>query len=494
MATNPFVVLDVCLGALGLAIIRKLLLNTRREKRPLPPGPRGLPFIGNVFDMPSEKEWLTFAQWGDTYGDISSVTVLGQTIVILNSLKAAVDMLDKKSLIYSDRPVLQMGGEMVGWKNTLALLPYGDRFRRYRRLFHSLIGSQAIIRQYHPASELETEKFLQRVLKDPTHLQDHIRRTAGAVVLRISHGYEVEESHDPFIQLADLATEQFSMATSPGQFLVDVVPVLRHVPDWLPGAGFKRTAKEWASTLLEMVEQPHNYVKQQIAAGTAMPSFSSSRLENKDLDDEEEFDLKWSAASLYSGASDTTVSAIYAFFLAMTLYPQVLKKAQAEIDLVVGNERLPRIEDRSRLPYVDALVKEVFRWNSVVPLAVPHRAMQNDIHEGFFIPKGSLILPNIWKLTHDPKIYFNPMEFNPDRYISAEGRGVEPDPRPLCFGFGRRICPGMHLADVSVFASCAMSLAVFDVSKRTENGVVVEPVNERTTGTIRWDATPPSLK
>ncbi|KAJ8086181.1 hypothetical protein PM082_005004 [Marasmius tenuissimus] len=99
----------------------------------------------------------------------------------------------------------------------------------------------------------------------------------------------------------------------------------------------------------------------------------------------------------------------------MTLHPEVLKKAQTEIDTVIGNDRLPGIEDRGQLPYIDALVKEVFRWNSVVPLGkflldaftkhfelkidrigVPHRSVQDDVHEGYFIPKGSLIIPNIW--------------------------------------------------------------------------------------------------
>ncbi|KAJ8086182.1 hypothetical protein PM082_005005 [Marasmius tenuissimus] len=325
MAPNSFVVLDICLATLGLVLLRKLWLS-RRQKYRLPPGPSGFPLLGNVLDMPSEQEWLTFAQWGEAYGlcsitiffqlthipipvgDICSVTVLGQTIVVLNSLKAAVDILDKKSSIYSDRPILQMGGELVGWKNTLALLPYGDRFRRYRKIFHRLIGSPATMRQYHPALELETQRFLQRVLRTPSNVQDHIRKTAGAIILRISHGYEVNDAHDPFVHLADLATEQFSLATSPGQFLVDVFPPLRHIPNWFPGARFKRTAKEWASTLTEMVEQPHNYVKQQIAAGTAMPSFSSSLLQNKSLTEEEEFDLKWSTASLYSGKLEPALS------------------------------------------------------------------------------------------------------------------------------------------------------------------------------------------
>ncbi|KAJ7591425.1 cytochrome P450 [Mycena floridula] len=480
MATTYMFLLDFLLASWGL-LIAKHLFFPRRQNLSLPPGPKGLPFVGNLLDMPSEQEWLTFSAWGDVHGDICSVTVLGQPLIILNSAKAC-SMLDKS--LYADRPVLQMGGELVGWKNTLVLLQYGDRFRRFRKLFHNIIGSQATIKQFLPAEELETRRFLRRVLAKPDNLAQHVRKTAGAVILRISHGYEVKEVDDPFVKLADMATEQFSLATSPGLFLVDLIPALANVPNWCPGAGFKTTAKAWAATLVEMVDQPYNFVKQQMAAGTAPISFTSAILDSKQLSDEEEFDLKWSAASLYSGASDTIVSAVYSFFLAMTLHPEVAKKAQAELDRVVGRDRLPTFSDRHDLPYLNALVMEVFRWNSVVPTAVPHRAMQDDIHDGYFIPKGSLVFPNIWKLLHDPRTYKSPMQFDPDRFISSEGNPAEPDPRQWCFGFGRRICPGIHLADTSLFISCAMSLAVFNIGKCIENGKVVEVVHENTTGTI----------
>ncbi|KAF5321043.1 hypothetical protein D9619_000276 [Psilocybe cf. subviscida] len=494
-----------CVLVLIVLLVAKSIFWPRNALS-LPPGPKGLPLVGNILDMPSEREWKTFAQWGEKYGDICSVTVLGQTVIVLNSAQIARDMLDKKSAIYSDRPVLQMGGELVGWKNTMVLLPYGERFRHYRRLFHSVIGSPLAVKSFEPSEEIEARRFLRQVLLKPNELATHIRKTAGAVILRISHGYEVKEHNDPFVAIADRATEQFSLATAPGGFLVDLIPALRHVPEWCPGAGFQRKAREWAGTLLEMVDGPYNFVKQQMAAGIAPVSFTSTLLEGRQLTEDEEFDLKWSAASLYSGAflaqslciphqltrpsrespgaADTTVSAINSFFLAMTLHPEVMRKAQEEIDRVVGRDRLPTYADRPHLPYVNALVSEVHRWHTVVPTAVPHRVRQDDVHEGYLIPKGSLVIPNVWKMSHDPRVYSNPFEFRPERFLPAKGRTPEPDPREVAFGFGRRTCPGRHLAEISIFISCVMALAVFDISKVVQNGVVDEPVHENTTGTI----------
>ncbi|KAL1690796.1 cytochrome P450 [Schizophyllum commune] len=434
--------------------------------------------------MPSEQEWRTFARWGDQYGGLSSVTILGQTLVIVNDPKIATDLLDKRSSTFSDRPVMQMGGELVGWRNTLVLLPYGDRFRRFRRLFHQSIGTRASIKQFHPAEEIETRRFLRRVLAQPDALAAHIRKTAGAIILRISHGYEVREHYDPLVALADEATEQFSQATSPGGFLVNTVPALRHIPEWFPGAGFHTIARKWAATLAELVETPHNMVKQQMAKGIAPVSFTSKLLQEKQLTVDDEFDIKWAAASLYSGKHPaSTVSSIYALFLALATHPAAARRAQAEIDSVTGGTRLPTFEDRASLPYVDALAAEVFRWHSVVSLifltlAVPHRAMEDEVYNGYLIPKGALVMPNIWKFTHDSRTYANPFVFNPDRYF---GPHAEPDPRAtVSFGFGRRVCPGSNLADASVFIAAAMSLAVFDVSPAGDD----VPVLEETTGTI----------
>ncbi|KAG2360788.1 cytochrome P450 [Suillus spraguei] len=474
--------LDIlCLTGIGVYLVRQVVI--KKNPAPYPPGPRGWPLIGNFLDMPRIKPWLIFTEWGRKYGDITHIEVLGRHIMVLNSVKTAMEIMDSKSTLYSDRPILPMAGELVGWKDSLPFLPYGDRFRQQRRNFHKVIGSRAAVDVYNEIEEVETRRFLKRVLAKPDQLQEHVRHTACAVILRISHGYEVKENDDPFVDLANRVTEHCSQATAPGAFMVDILPFLAKVPAWFPGAGFKRIACEWHGALEEMVSAPHQFVKDQMIAGIAPTSFTSNLLEGSHVSADQEHTVKWSAFSLYAGGSDTTISAIYSLFLAMTLFPDVQKKAQAEIDAVVGPDRLPSFADRDSLPYIEALVKEVMRWNVVFPTGFPHCVAEDDIHDGYYIPKGSLVIPNMWFMLNDPRTYVNPSQFDPERFLAKDGKEPETEPRTICFGFGRRICPGLHLADASTWISTAMSLAVFDISKVIENGVEIIPEVEPLPGT-----------
>ncbi|KAG0699886.1 hypothetical protein DFH29DRAFT_1013253, partial [Suillus ampliporus] len=95
--------LDICLASIGVWLVKRAL--TKKNPAPYPPGPPGWPLVGNVADMPHIKPWLTFAEWGKRYGDLSHIEILGQHIIVVNSVKTAIDMLDKKSAVYSDRPV-----------------------------------------------------------------------------------------------------------------------------------------------------------------------------------------------------------------------------------------------------------------------------------------------------------------------------------------------------------------------------------------------------
>jgi len=188
--------------------------------------------------------------------------------------------------------------------------------------------------------------------------------------------------------------------------------------------------------------------------------------------------------TFYAAGGDTTVSALASFFLIMVLYPDVQRKAQAELDNVLEPGCLPKFSDRSKLPYIDALIKEIHRWNPVVPTAIPHKLTQDDVYKGYHIPAGSTIIPNSWAVMHDPSLYPDPFSVVPERYLKEDGK-LNPDPRLFAFGYGRRICPGQLLAEDTLFIVVAMVLATLNIDKAVNSdGLPMEPKVNYTGPTI----------
>ena len=103
----------------------------------------------------------------------------------------------------------------------------------------------------------------------------------------------------------------------------------------------------------------------------------------------------------------------------MTLNPEIQEKAQAEIERVVGTDRLPTAEDRESMPYGGAVLLETLRWHNVAPRAIPHRLIEDDVHAGYFLPKGTIIIANVWRMLHDAETYPDPMAFNPERFVAS---------------------------------------------------------------------------
>jgi cytochrome P450 len=155
-----------------------------------------------------------------------------------------------------------------------------------------------------------------------------------------------------------------------------------------------------ASQLLRTAEEPYAFVKSQMENKTAKTSFLSQAIESLGSDASMEHIHKWSAASMYLGGADTTVSSLMTFFLAMAVFPDVQKKAQEELDRVIGGGRLPITSDKTSLPYIEAVVKETHRWHPVAPMALPHCCTQEDSIHGYRIPKGAMLLSNNWHVFH----------------------------------------------------------------------------------------------
>jgi len=152
----------------------------------------------------------------------------------------------------------------------------------------------------------------------------------------------------------------------------------------------------------------------------------------------------------------------------MALHPEIQKKAQEEIDRVVGNQRLPDFNDRQSMPYSDAIYREVMRIRPVFPLDLPHTSTEDDVYNGYFIPKGAVVFPNTWAMTHNEEKYSRPNQFIPERFLNEQGE-LNDDSTVLAYGFGRRLCPGRHMASSTVWLTIASALATFNIHKSKDD-------------------------
>lgn len=155
------------------------------------------------------------------------------------------------------------------------------------------------------------------------------------------------------------------------------------------------------------------------------------------------------------------------------------------MDSVVGGLRLPSMSDYEHLPYCRALTKEIFRWHPSVPVGLIHRLTKDDVYDGYFLPAGAAVFANIDAMLHDPRTYCDPYAFDPLRFLpELSGRPAEQDPYTIGFGFGRRICAGLNIADASIFLACATIAATFNVQRPVKNGMPAELVYEKTPGLV----------
>ncbi|KAI8982787.1 CyP450 monooxygenase [Trametes punicea] len=460
---------------LGLSIYLSVWVARKRPR--LPPGPRPLPFIGNVFDIPTRNFGPSFRELNRRYGDIVHIHVLGQPMVVLGSQRAVYELLELKSSISSSR-VPSVMAELTGAMWDFAMEGYTPRWRTYRRAFHQLFYPNAI-KACRPVQLHQVRHLVHRLATTPDHFVRHIRHYFAATILGIVYGLDIVEDDDKYLVIAKKALDIFNDFLVPGRYLVESLPTLRHVPSWFPGADFKRKATAWRKDMLALRNVPFDAVLENLATGKARPCIVTSLLDKQDLMNKasaaEHLELSKDIAALaYVTGADTTFSSVLAFFLAMVNYPDVQRKAQAELDAVVGPHRLPNFDDRDSLPYINAMVKECLRWHVVVPLGIPHRTVADEVYDGYFIPEGTVIIANAWALSRDVEVYPDPEEFRPERFLDTKLK----DPATYVFGYGRRICAGRHFADASLYIIVASVLHALKIEPpRDEYGqpVRVEP-------------------
>ncbi|KAI3603513.1 cytochrome p450 [Moniliophthora roreri] len=476
------------LTLLALFVVSVLVIRQAfgRRKGPLPPGPKGLPIVGNLFQL-SQEAWHTFTDWKKTYGDIVYINVAGQDIVILNSHKVAADLLDRRAPIYSNRPRWIVASEILTGGLLVVFTQYNDVWRRMRRAGHEGLN-KTVAASFQVPQYREAISLVDGMAKRPDLWNAEIRRATASMVWSVVYDKEpITDVMDPQVAAVNDFITRIVRAAFPGAHYVEYFTWMKHLPSWM--AKWKRDAEEWYKKDSEMFESLFYEAKQRVKSGEDRPSFAANLVRDTERHGLSDRESAWLAATLYAAGAETTAGVLSWFMLAMVLYPEVQQKIHDELDAVVGRDRMPNFADLDRLHYVRATVREALRWH---PVGLPHQSVEDDWYEGHFIPKGTICIPNVWALNRDVEAYgADAADFNPGRFLDKDGKimpaltdtkeeGTLAFSGHVTYGFGRRLCIGRHVANNSLFIDIACLLWATKIrTVKDEQGKDVVPIESR---------------
>ncbi|KAI0708472.1 cytochrome P450 [Earliella scabrosa] len=428
----------------------------------------------------SGQVWIKLLEIGRTYGPVYSLRTLRTRSLVINTADAARELLELRSARYANRRLTPMV-KLSGFDRGVARERDPVRFRQGRKVIHSVMQPHELDK-YDDVINKHLAIFLKGLLDTPEYFMHHARLFTAKIMLEMSHGYEAQSEDDPILREANILVANFAGATK-GGYLVDKLPFLSVLPEWLPGMGFKRTARAWREQYDAIAAKAHTYVEQEIAQGTARPSMTSKMLLERTDERLSRDIIMYSAAQTYTGGADTSASTIIAFILMMVRHPKVQASAQAEIDGI--GVTVPHFVhcQRDRLRYVDAVLAEVLRL--MPPIPAGSSASEDDIYNGYMIHKGTILIENVWGMLHDEMVYPDPFAFRPERWKDITRADFDKHPQNVVYGYGRRVCPGRLLADRLGFLAITSILSLFDISPAyDEIGNRIIPEVEQTDGSI----------
>ncbi|KAJ3812998.1 cytochrome P450 [Lentinula aff. lateritia] len=469
----------------GLSII--LYIISKRIKAstslPLPPGPPADSIWGNSFD--AAFCYRRFELWTQEYGPVFSLRqgipgFGGTRTIIIGRHRAAIEIMEKHGADISDRPNSVAAGDTLSGGMRILLIKSGDKFKKLRKALQSHLQPKSIA-SYHPVLTQSARQHMFDIIEEynttskgissfvSTRHQDHARRYAAAVVMALAYGKVPHSYEDPEVQAVNRCLTRLGYAMRPGAWKVDVLPFLKYIPGYLNElkVGHKEELGLFKSQLQE--------VREKMARREEIPaSFGKYLIETQPMLGLSDDETAYLAGSMFGAGSDTSASAISVALMAATCYPEAQRVIQDELDSVIGRGRPPTFSDQDSLPQTMAFVHESFRWRPVTSGGFPHRATKDVIWQGYLIPKGSTVIGNVWSIGRDPDLFPDPERFDHTRWIATNEKSqvkLRDDLKSYPFGFGRRVCPGQHMATASTFLNLALVLWAFNLTSDAKNPI-----------------------
>ncbi|KAG6365904.1 hypothetical protein INS49_000080 [Diaporthe citri] len=477
---------SVLLWMLGvvLALFLGLYYGQSRPPIPAPAGPPRLPIIGNLHQIPRTGVHHRFTQWAKIYGGIFGLKLGPARAVVITDRRLVKELIDKKGSAYSSRPPSYVSHDLITRGDHLLVMDYGDRWRLLRRTLHKFFMEVMCATKHMALIEAEQTQMMRDFLVNPERLMVHTKRTSNSIIMSLVFGIRTK-SHDTMhmkklYAVMERWSEVMEMGATPP---VDVYPFLKLLPESLFGNWIQRSL-----VVGKMMKELYSGMQSKLLA-RRLDRGSSASFMDQVLDQQDKLALTpnqrdFLGGVLVEGGSDTVSTMMLVVIQALTLNPDVQRKAQDQIDAACDDESPPTWSNYQQLPYISMIVKEAMRWRPVTPLAFPRSLAKDDVVDGKLLTRGTTVFINVWGLHHDEKKFPNPDRFDPERFegktrLAAEyAASADYDNRDhYIYGAGRRICPGIHLAEREMFLGTAKLLWGFSFEQQRDGDGRAVPID-----------------
>ncbi|TMW86020.1 hypothetical protein EJD97_022059 [Solanum chilense] len=445
----------VVFGAWLLSLVF-LSKKFNHSKRKLPPGPKPWPIIGNL-NLIGSLPHVSFHHLSQKYGDLMLLKFGSKPVLVASSPEMAKEILKTHDTIFASRPSLAAGKHTSFNYSDMVWASYCAYWRQARKIYLTEIFSPKRL-DYLEYVRIEERKTLISCLfahsGKPIFLKDHLPRFTLRTINRLvmSDNYCSDQSNDSDTSIVTL--ERLQCMLDEWFLLGGVINIGDWIPwlSWFDLQGYVRRMKALGKNMTEFykyVLDDHN-AKMIQKAGDFLPMDMVDALLHLANDPNLEVKLTSDRMmglihNLVAGGTDTSAATIEWAFQELLRSPNIMEKAQQELDIAIGRERWVEEEDFSKLPYIDAIIKETFRLHPLCALLAPHYSLEDCNVAGYDIPKGTTVYVNAWSLGRNPKYWDRAEEFIPERFIE-NGIDIKGQNFALLpFGSGRRRCPGYSL-------------------------------------------------
>ncbi|XP_032087327.1 cytochrome P450 2J6-like [Thamnophis elegans] len=449
-----------------LIVLSLLFFCFWKSQRPkgFPPGPWSLPLLGNLLQFSKKNPLKDLDQLAQKYGPVFSLYIGGTFAVFTHGFSAAKEVLVTKGIEFAGRADNPIVDDILK-KKGIILAPYGPAWKEQRRF------SLMLLRNFGLGKKSMQEKILQEATclieafaensDSPLDPRPFLETAVTNIMSSILFGKRFENDDNVLRTVMDVSHQNLKMMTGPWAMLYNAVPLVRRLP--LPHQKILTNARTMFD-LLEKVLEEHktNLTPEESQDFIDAYLKEMKKAEQKGSSFEEEQLLILLMDLLTAGSETTSVSLQWAM-LYLVAFPDIQEKCQKEIDAFLGSSSNLKYEDREKLPYTNAVIHEIQRCTTVVPLGVAHTPIQNAQLGGYQIPKGTTVFINLHSVHHDESQWKFTHEFNPSNFLNAKGEFVKPEAF-LPFSAGPRVCLGENLARMELFLFLTSILRNFQLS------------------------------